>query len=211
MVGISAYGAYIPRYRLKREVINSAIGWLNPVGLRGEKAVANYDEDSITMAIAASVNCLNGFDRGKVDALYFATTTSPYKERQGAGIIATALDLRPDIETTDFAGSAKAGTAAILSAYNAVKAGAAKSVMVCASDCRLGKPGSTQEYIYGDGGAAFLVGDGELIAALEGYHSFLYDFMGYWRAEGDVVEHSWEDRWVRDEGYVKLIPEAVSG
>ncbi|PIP05418.1 MAG: short-chain dehydrogenase, partial [Syntrophobacterales bacterium CG23_combo_of_CG06-09_8_20_14_all_48_27] len=97
MVGITSYGAYIPRYRIDRGVVYKAMGWLNPgTFMAGEKAVANFDEDSITMAVAAGIDCLQGMDRGKMDALYFATTTSPYKERQSAEIIATAFNLRAD-------------------------------------------------------------------------------------------------------------------
>ena len=33
-----------------------------------EKAVAYYDEDSVTMAVAAAIACLEGIDRASVDA-----------------------------------------------------------------------------------------------------------------------------------------------
>jgi acetyl-CoA C-acetyltransferase len=49
MVGIVSYGAYIPLRRLG----TSRRGW----NLPGEKAVANWDEDSITMAVAAAHDC----------------------------------------------------------------------------------------------------------------------------------------------------------
>ena len=98
MTGITSYGAYIPLHRIDRMNIYMAMGWLNPASiLPGEKAVANYDEDSLTMAVAAGIDCLNGIDRKEIDGLYFATTTPPYEERQNAGMIATALDLRSDI------------------------------------------------------------------------------------------------------------------
>jgi 3-hydroxy-3-methylglutaryl CoA synthase len=84
-------------------------------------------------------------------------------------------------------------------------------MMLCASDCRLGKPGSTQEHIYGDGGAALLIGDNQVIASLEGYHSVSYDFIGEWRANGEEFEHSLEARFVQDEGHTNFIPQAVSG
>ena len=56
MIGIISYAAYLPRYRLNRMNIFSAMGWLNPaliMNAAGEKAVAGYDEDAITMAAAA--------------------------------------------------------------------------------------------------------------------------------------------------------------
>ena len=212
MAGITSYGAYIPMLRISRKTISAATGWLgSTTGLPGEKAVANHDEDSLTMAVASAVDCLGGTDREEIDELYFATTTSPYRERQGAVIIATALDLRPDIRTADFSNSVRAGTTALLSAYDTVKAGSARSVIVCASDCRQGKAGSSQEQSCGDGAAAILLGDGDAIATIEGSYSVSYDFVDYWRAEGDRFDRSWEDRWIRDVGYSKFIPEAISG
>ena len=85
MAGITSYGAYIPRYRLGQETA----GW----GLPVEKPVCNFDEDSLTMAVAAGMDCIDGLDRSAVDGLFFATTTSPYIEKQGASIVAAAVDL----------------------------------------------------------------------------------------------------------------------
>lgn len=211
MVGIIAYGAYIPWYRMKRDVIFSAMGWAGTGRMPGEKAVANYDEDSITMAVAAGMGCLNKTDREKVDALYFASTALPFTVRQNAGIISNAFDLRPDVRTADFTSSTKAGTTALLSACDAVKAGSMGNVMVCASDHRTVKAASSQELIYGDGAASFLVGSNGVIASLEGSYSISYDFTDHWKADTDKFERSWEERWIRDEGYAKFIPEAISG
>ena len=212
MAGITSYGAYVPLYRINRMTIYSALGWLNPASLLpGEKAVANYDEDSVTMAVAAAVDCLTGIERDEVDGLFFASTTTPYKERQNAGIIATALDLPPEGRTADFATSIKAGTGALISAYDAASSGSASSVLVCASDCRLGKPGGYQEEMYGDGAAALLMGNNGVIASVEGTYSVSYDFTDHWRSDVDKYNRSWEDRWIRDEGYGKFISEAISG
>ncbi len=211
MTGITSFGAYIPRYRMSRKTITSAMGWFNAVGVPGEKAVANYDEDSVTMAVAAGLDCLSGPSREGLEGLYLATVTPPYRERQDAGIVAAALDLGSAIRTVDFTDSTKAGTAALLAGCEAVKAGATKSIIVCASDCRVGKPGSLEEANYGDGAAAFLIGDSGVIASLEGSHSVSHDFMDRWKAEDDKFVHTSEDRWIRDEGYTKFIPEAISG
>lgn len=212
MAGITSYGAYIPLYRIQRMSIYQALGWLNPASLLpGEKAVANYDEDSLTMAVASAMDCLNGTERETIDGLFFATTTTTYKERQNAGIIATALDLRPEVRTADFTTSLKACTSALISAQDAVASGSANNVLVCASDCRLGKPGGYQEEIYGDGAAALLLGNSGVIASIEGTYSLTYDFMDNWRSDTDRYNRTWEDRWVRDEGYGKFISEAISG
>ena len=57
MVGIVAYGAYVPRLRLNRQAVYDANKWFAG-GLRGlakgERSMANWDEDSITMAVEAA-------------------------------------------------------------------------------------------------------------------------------------------------------------
>ena len=117
MAGISAFGAYVPRYRLGAETD----GWDSA----GQRSVANFDEDSVTMAVAAGIDCLNGRDRQDIDGLLFATTTPPYAEKQCASIIATALDLRRDIFTADITDVLRAGTTAMKSALDSVAAGSA--------------------------------------------------------------------------------------
>jgi 3-hydroxy-3-methylglutaryl CoA synthase len=212
MVGITSYGAYVPRYRIDRKIVYAAMGWLDPAtAMPGEKAVANFDEDTLTMAVAAGIDCLNGSAREKVDGLFLATTTAPYVERQNAGIVSSALDLRSDIRTADFADSIKAGTAALISACDAIEAGTAKSIMLCASECSKAKAGGAEEETYGDGAAALLLGDGGVIASLESSHSVSYDFVDRWRAKTDESPRVWESRFIRDVGYTKFIPEAISG
>ena len=90
---------------------------------RGEKAVANYDKESITMRVAAGMDCLNGFERTQIDGLYLSSMSLPYTERHNAAICAAALALRSDIRTADFCSSSKAGTTALLAACEAVKSG----------------------------------------------------------------------------------------
>ena len=50
MVGVVSYGAYIPYHRMSRDELQRAWGGF---AMPGEKAVANFDEDSITMAVEA--------------------------------------------------------------------------------------------------------------------------------------------------------------
>jgi 3-hydroxy-3-methylglutaryl CoA synthase len=203
MVGITSYGAYVPLFRLSREAIAR--------GARGEKAIGNFDEDSLTMAVAAASDCLIGIDRETIDGLYFATTTSPYREKLGATTVAMGADLRQDIFTADFAHSLRAGTAALRSAIDAVKAGSAKKVMVAAADCRLGIPGSALEQNFGDGAAALMIGDTDVAVAVEASYSVYSEILDLWRADGDTFVRSWEDRFTATHGYLEVVGEAVSG
>lgn len=214
MSGICSYGGYVPRYRLNRMLVYQAMGWMNPANIanaKGEKAVANFDEDSITMAVAAGLNALNGMDPAKVQGAFMASTTMPYKERLNAGIMATALGLGDDIRTADFSGGLKAGTSALLSAMDAVEAGRLDKVIVAAAESRLGKPASPQEMIFGDAAAAFVVGKENVIADFKGSFSLSYDFTDHYRGKDATYDRQWEDRWIRDLGYGQFVPQAVNG
>jgi hydroxymethylglutaryl-CoA synthase len=207
MAGIASYGAYIPIYRLNRAEITNAWGGMFPVP--GEKAVAGYDEDSITMAVAAARDCLKGVDRSKVDRLYFASTTSPYKEKMAASIVAGALGLRRDLYAMDFAGSLRAGTNALRAAIDAVDAKAAKCVLVTCAETRLGAPKGDKEITFGDGAAAFLVTSTGVAANIEGSYAIFQEFHENWRSDKDTFVRSWEERFIREAGYTKLVPEAI--
>ena len=224
MAGIASYGAYVPPTRLAfatisgRELERSesdkrARGEQSARGERSEpeRSVAWNDEDAVTMGVAAAVECLRGFDRASVDALLFASTTYPFREKQGAALVAKALDLRRDVATADHAGSLRAGSAALRSAFDAVAAGSARSVLVVASDCRLAAPGSGLERSFGDGAAAFLVSDTEPIATFEGGFAIADEIVDLWRGERDRFVHTWEERFVVQEGYTPSLIEAVRG
>ena len=203
MAGISAYGAYVPRYRLGEETQ----GWDSA----GQRSVANFDEDSVSMAVAAGADCLNGHDRQEIDGLVFATTTPPYAEKQCASIIATALDLRRDIFTADITDVLRAGTTALKSALDSVGAGSAKKVLVVASDNRQGAPKGDVERNSGDGAVAFIVAGEDVIAEQAGSFTITENMMDSWRSAGDRFVRSWEDRFAIEEGLERILGEAVSG
>ncbi len=207
MVGITAYGAYVPMLRLPLATIGG--GQPRPGG--PEKAVANWDEDAVTMGVAAAVDCLRGRDRAEVDAVLFASTSYPFKEKQGAAILAKALDLRRDVYTSDVGDTLRAGTNALRAAVDAVTAGSARRVLVVASDVRMAAPRSGLEANLGDGAAAFLVGAGDVAVAVEAVHSIADEIVDVWRTEGDPFVHAWEDRFVVDHGYRACVREAVRG
>ncbi len=207
MIGITSIGAYIPMYRLKREEI--ARMWRTK-GTGGEKAVAGYDEDSITMAVAAARQCMRrvNFD---TEGLYFASTTAPYQEKQSAAIIASVLGLDRKSATADFSNSLRSATTAIKSALDAVKGGVARQVMVAASDCRMGMPKSRFEQLFGDAAAAVTIGSDGVIAEIEACHSLYSDFTDIWRTVSDHYVKSGEGRFIADEGYFPIMQEVISG
>jgi 3-hydroxy-3-methylglutaryl CoA synthase len=116
--------------------------------LGGERTVAGHDEDSLTMAVNATLDCMKGSQK-QADGLFFASTTSPYKEKQAAAIIAAAVDLPEKTRTADFMDSLRSGTIALGSAIDAVKSGSSENVIVAVSDSRMGAGKSQFEQLFG--------------------------------------------------------------
>lgn len=214
-VGLTAFGGYVPRARLQRKAITSANAWVAPnlVGKgRGERAMGNWDEDSVTMAVEAARDLLGtDDDRSHIDALYFGSTTLPFSDRLNAGIIAAALTLEKNTQGVDVASTLRAGTTALLQAINGVSAGASDNALVCAADHRRARAASPQELDFGDGAAALTVGRDKLIARFLGSKTLTVDFVDHFRGENNEFDYNWEERWIRDEGYTKIVPEAVEG
>src|SRR5437870_222001 len=107
MIGITGYSTYVPLHRLRRETIAAA--W-NVKAAPGCKAVANWDEDALTMGQAAAWRIVPSGQRP--EALYFASTSAPYWQRSSSGLIAAACDLPASVATADFGGSLRAGASA---------------------------------------------------------------------------------------------------
>ncbi len=214
MVGITSYGAYVPRLRLDRMSIFQAMGWFAPAIImvsQGERSMCNWDEDTLTMAVAAARDCLKGFDKQTLDGLYLASTTLPFADRQNAGVVAAALNLDSRLLTSDFSASQKAGSTALITALESVKSGERSNILVAAADSRETKTAYFYEMWFGDGAAAFTVGDRNVIAAYKGSYSVSHDFVDHYRGTRKQFDYMWEERWTRDAGYAKIIPEAVNG
>ncbi len=212
MIGITSYGAYVPRLRLNRAAAAQANAWANPGLLsqaRGERAMANWDEDSLTMAVEAARDALAGRNTESVQAVYFGSSTHPFADRQNAGLVAAVLDLSDSVATADFAGAQKAGTAALIAGLDRVAAGHPGEALIVAGEHRRSRVGSAQELQYGDAAAAFTVGQTNVIAELLGSHSVSVDFVDHYRATGQQYDYIWEERWLRDEAFQKWVPAAV--
>ena len=205
MVGICSYGAYVPLYRLTREEMGKLMG----TGGAGERSVAGADEDTLTVAVDAILDCTKGIDRGSINGLINASCSSPFAEKQLAAVAASALDFNENALTVDVGASLRGGTSALMMAADMVKAGSGKKVLVSAADCRLGWPTSPQEANMGDGAAALLLGDTDVIASIEGCYTETSDFTDLWRPATDKFVHSWSDRFTVPEGYQPLMQKAI--
>jgi hydroxymethylglutaryl-CoA synthase len=207
MAGIVSTGIHIPIYRLSRDDI--AKMWGGRSG-GGEKAVASYDEDSLTMSVAAALDCMKQSEQ-QADGLFFATTTSPYKEKQAATTIATAADFPKASRTADFTGSLRAGTIAMSSALDAVKSGSAKNILVTAADNRMAAANSKREQEFGDGAVALMIGSDNVLASIDGSYSIFDEIYDIWRTDEDDLVRSGDERFATTQGYLPVMQEAMSG
>jgi len=205
-IGITAFSAYLPYNRIKREVMGTA--WERR-GLKGERCVANTNEDSVTMAVEAARGCLRVVDREKVDALYFASVTAPYAEKSQSTLIATACNLGTGAFTADFGSTPKAGTTALRAALDAVAAKSASNVIVTAADCPVGYPKSDQEQLYGDAGAAVAIGSENVVAEFVAAASVNNEIIDRWRNYGERYINVGEGRFIADKGYKKAMGDVL--
>ena len=211
-VGILAYGAYLPRRRLARKAVTDANAWFNPAlkGLaKGERTMCNWDEDAVTMAVEAARDCLIGRDRGDVAALSLASTSFPFEDRLNSGIVLEALNLNPTVNAQDLTASQRAATSGLVAALQMARGGAGP-ILTVASEKRRTRTASPLELQTGDGAAALLVGTGPVVAKLIGHASRTVDFVDHFRGEGFAFDYTWEERWIRDEGYNKIVPAALA-
>ncbi|MBI37123.1 MAG: 3-hydroxy-3-methylglutaryl CoA synthase [Alphaproteobacteria bacterium] len=216
MLGITGFGAYIPQLRLPRSAIVNANVWANPSIAHlstGERSMANWDEDSITMAVEAARNCLHNIDRDHVKKVSFASTTFPFVDRLNSGVVSSALNLPNDSHSADLTGSLKAGTSSLISALESTMKDSKDLHLCIAAEKRLARAGSLQELSFGDGAAALTLGNSSnnvILAELIGHHSITDDFVDHYRAQGNKFSYYWEERWIKEEGYLKLIPESIN-
>jgi hydroxymethylglutaryl-CoA synthase len=177
MKPLTGYACYLPSYRLGGH-------------LQG-RVVACYDEDSTTMAVAAA----RQLAVPSLEGLHFATSSPAYADKTNACAVHAALGLPPEVFAADLCGTGRSGFAAIRAALTG------GGLVVCA-DVRVGRPGSSDEKLGGDGAAALRFGDGEPIAQVLAVESRTEEFLDRWRLPERPVGQQWEERF----GYERYAP-----
>lgn len=186
MAGIVRYGSYVPFFRLARKAIGAG---------KGERAIASFDEDAVSMAVEAAREAMHGAP--SVDALLFATTSPPYAEKLNGATVHAALQLPGKVRTLDLGTSSRMGLGALLAGLDVAAAG--KRALVAAGDVVVGAPGGGRETQSGDGAAAFVTGpDSESAAVLIGSASATAEILDVWRLPEDRFAKSWEERFGAD-------------
>ena len=205
MTGIVRLASYFPRRRLDRALMAKAWG----TRASGTRATAGIDEDALTMAADAVQACLAA-PAPDVDALYFASTSAPYLEKQVASVVATVVDLPRTVAVADFGGSVRAGLAALRGALDGVRAGSLRTACVVAADARLAEPDSELEPLLGDAASAALVGAEGVIAELVSAASVAEEFTHLSRTDRQTYVELADGRFGVAYGFVPNVTEAVT-
>lgn len=205
MTGITGYGVYLPRLRLLRQGAAQAFGWLNPslIGAKGRRTLAAWDEDAATMAVEACRDCIRGdgaAPRSDIRQLHFATVRQPFIEHPTTAIIARALDLRRDVHVIESGGSRRAGLGALGMAL-----ADGRDTLVAAAHIGRDRAASATGLREGDGAVAIRTGGDTVLARLIGHVAETVNFIDAFRGPGDNHAYRWEERWLRDQGYMKLV------
>jgi hydroxymethylglutaryl-CoA synthase len=159
-IAIKSFGAYVPTLRVDRAEIAQTHAWVAPaLGALagGSRSTCGWDEDSITLAVAAARDALRDVPRDTIGAIALGTTTAPYSDRLNAGVVAAALGLVEEVTAVDVTGSLRAGTSALLTAADRVAA-RGEAALCVAADRREAPMGGASELAIGHASAALLLG-----------------------------------------------------
>ncbi len=216
MAGIVGYGAYVPRKRITTEEI--ARQWGKDPGtiqrglLLKEKSVPGFDEDTITISVAAGRDAIEraGIDPAKIGALYIGSESHPYAVKPSGTVVAEALGVGPEVHVADLEFACKAGTEAMFVALGLVEAGRVEYAMGIGADTSQGAPDDALEFSASAGGAAFIMGSTDILVEVIDTYSYTTDTADFWRREGEFYPRH-GGRFTGEPAYFKHVLSASRG
>jgi hydroxymethylglutaryl-CoA synthase len=214
MAGIVGYGAYIPRNRIRTQEI--ARQWSrDPEAiakglLLEEKSVPGFDEDTITISVAAGRDALTraGIEPSRIGAVYIGSESHPYAVKPSGTALIEALGIAPEVHVADFEFACKAGTEAMFVALGLVESGRVEYAMGVGADTSQGAPNDALEFSASAGGAAYIFGQHDPLADVLETFSYTSDTPDFWRREGEFYPRH-GGRFTGEPAYFKHITNAT--
>ncbi len=163
MTGITGYGTYIPKYRLKLSDIADMWEKDSSEILKGlrvtEKAVPAVDEDAVTMAIEAGKKALAmaNIESTKIESVYFGSESHPYAVNPSSTIAAEYLGVGNNYMAADLEFACKAAAAGMQMTMGLLESKKTKYGLVIGSDTAQGKPHDTLEYTAASAAIAYIL------------------------------------------------------
>src|SRR3989304_3944433 len=149
MAGVSAVGFYVPRYSISAAEYRKGVPQFE--GGFEARAVAGFDEDEITMAVAAGERALHAGGPSAADMLVVMSS----KGLKSARIAAEALAIDPE-NARDVLGNPDAADAALETAIDDASRRGASTLVVC-SDAPRSDSTAAEERAHGAAAVALLV------------------------------------------------------
>ncbi|MBU2052338.1 hydroxymethylglutaryl-CoA synthase [Patescibacteria group bacterium] len=192
-VGIIGFGGYVPPLRLKVSEIARAHGKsgdqvIASLGVK-QKAVADRDEDTASLAVAAAGRALvrSKIRADQLGAVLVGSESHPYAVKSSGSIVAEILGVGNDYLTVDLEFACKAGTSAVILIAALVEAGLIEAGLAIGADVAQSRPGDALEYTAGAGAGALILGNKKYrwLASLDYVSSLTSDTPDFWRREGE--------------------------
>jgi len=114
----------------------------------------------------------------KVTRFALASTSAPYLEKLLSGTILVSVGMPNTTFTSDHTTSSRAGTEAMLAAFEHVVANPSGKAVVAAADAPKASMWDSVEHAFGAGAAAFAISSDNVIAELEGHVSYASEHFG---------------------------------
>lgn len=185
MAGITGYASYLPAIRIRAEEFKKA--WGSAGGGFKEKAVADFDEDTVTMGYEAARAVLRKkqVDPKDISFIALASTNYPYAEKTSGSTIAAMIGAPSSCLTSEHGNSTLAGTEALLEAWRHSLDNPGSVSLVIVSDAPRGPVNESWENPLGAGAVALTLGGGDVICEIEDYASCVAEYIGErFRPEG---------------------------
>jgi hydroxymethylglutaryl-CoA synthase len=177
--GISGYGTYIPKLRIKKEEYVKAWGSFSAAGVN-EKSVMGFDEDVLTSVSKVSKRAMEAVPIApdKVSRFALASTSAPYIEKLLSGTVLVSLGIPNSAFSSDHTTSTRAGTEAMISCFEHLAANPGGNAVIAAADAPRASMWNSFEHPLGAGAVAFVLSKDNLIAELEGHASYASEYFG---------------------------------
>lgn len=214
MSHIQSSGIYFPHYQIEEKVLSPKFG------KKGKRKVAYADEDIITLAFEAAINCfeylashdftpktLNSKLQTDIDAIFFATTTPVFQNRYHASFLADLLNLSKEIFALDFGSTPRAGTDALMLAHQLVDAGVHKNILVIASEIDFPGIGEEARNSFGHAACAFIVGKEKGLAEIKNTQSYSCHIAEEYTYKNKKI--TLDSRFARDAGFKTNVKSAL--
>ncbi len=197
-------------WRLPTRDVNA--GWGRPGG-RGQSAVVEPDEDTLTLGWAAATRALAaaGMAPEQVESMWWGTSRAPFGEGPSWTHLAATLRLGPTCGGTVISGSTHSGCDALIAALDALESGRLTTTLVVMSDAVNPAVGGSLEAVAGAGAVAVVVSSTGPGARITGAGSAWAPVLDRYRGDSeDETRDAYDGRLFREQIFLPLMGQVAA-